>query len=344
MVEVTQASPRDESFIDLDLVSGALVSCDYGGRVLAASPSARDLLARMGMEFSVFPGALDDSLWRVIAAQDVGEAIQWRSPLAPQFVLGCTRYSQGPDAWLLVMREISQKHNILAQQLHQQRLEALGRLMATTAHDLRAPLASILFNADVLGTRFGELSAERMREMIGDVRTAAARLRGAIDCMLDYARVGPAIAGEVSLSEVLQRVQSLLRPHLRAGDHVYLVESDAGTDQVLGNVLAIEQIFLNLVLNAIEAARGPITVRIGTSREGQMLRVLVEDNGPGIPPDSRFQVFEPFFTTKPDGTGIGLAAARDAARSAGGDLELVRWNDGAAFAVLLPAAIAEGAR
>jgi C4-dicarboxylate-specific signal transduction histidine kinase len=79
-----------------------------------------------------------------------------------------------------------------------------------------------------------------------------------------------------------------------------------------------------------------MTVRVSTNVQGKRLRVLVEDDGPGIRADHRHLVFEPMFTTKEQGIGLGLTSARESARSVGGDIELVRWTSGTAFAVLLP--------
>jgi signal transduction histidine kinase len=292
----------------------------------------------MGVTFEPRPALLPSDLWQLMSSAAFGKAVKWRSSGADHLLLGCTRYGAGGDRWLLVMKEIGQKQDLFAQRLHQQRLEALGRLVATTVHDLRSPLSSIVFNTDVLAARADELPPDRVREAVADIKTASRRLRSTIDCLLDYVRIGPPVPSEVSLKEVLTRMQSLLRPVMRAGGHQLLDLTSLDVDKVVGNPIAVEQIFLNLVLNSIEAAQKPVTVRVSSSQRGSLVRVLVEDDGPGIRPEHRLQVFDPFFTTKPDGTGIGLSAAREAARGAGGDVQLVRWSEGVAFAVLLPAA------
>lgn len=327
--------------IHLEQVGGALAACDSDGWVMGCSPAARELLSRLGVAFELLPAALPAPLWQMISAHPVGHAVQWRASDAWHLLLGCTRYSLGGQGWLLVMSEIGRKQDLLAQRLHQQRLEALGRLVATTAHDLRSPLSSIFYNSDVLANRLHDLAPERVRETAVDILDAAARLRATIDSLLDYVRLGPPVPSEVSIKDLLSRMQVLLRPVLRTGGHSLVDATASEHDRALANPLVVEQIFVNLVLNSIEAARAPITVRVSSSQQGKMLSVLVEDDGPGIHPEHRLQVFDPFFTTKSDGTGIGLTAAREAARDAGGDLQLVRWVGGAAFAILLPAAARE---
>jgi signal transduction histidine kinase len=330
----------EDTIVRLAEVGSAMVVCTLDGTVRGASPSGHALLARTGWVAERLPAPLPSSLWRLIAARPVGEAVEWYLARDNQFLLGCTRYRLGDDAWLLVMSEISKKHREWSQRMHQQRLEALGSLVATTAHDLRSPLASIVFNSDVLLTRQDELDAGAVRETLLDIQTAANRLRGTIDCLLDYVRIGPPVSTEVSLRDVLDRAAGLLRPLLRAGAHHLLTQIPDEANRVRGNALAIEQIFVNLIVNAMEAAAAPVTVRVAGTRVaaagGDVLRIVVEDDGPGIPEEHRLRVFEPFFTTKKNGTGLGLSSAREAARAADGDLELVRWTGGAAFAVLLP--------
>lgn len=321
--------------IALDRVDGALVICDEDGLVLGGSPRGRELLARCGMDTEVLPVPLARDFWNVIMAHDASEAAQWRPGGDRDFLLSCTRCHIDEDDWLLIINEISQKQSGLAYRLHHQRLETLGRVVATAVHDLRAPLSSIVFGIDVLAQRVGELPVDRAREIVKDVRSASFSLRETIDCLLDFLRLGPPAPSEVSIKKVLSRTQSLLRPQLRMGPHELIVVVDHDV-LVCGNLLTIEQLFVNLVVNSLEAAQGPTTVHVTTSVEDAQLRVLVEDTGPGIRSDHRHLVFEPMFTTKQHGLGLGLTSAREAARSIGGDIQLVRWTGGTTFAVLLP--------
>jgi signal transduction histidine kinase len=328
--------------IALERVGAALVVCDERGGVLGSSPSGDELLTRMGAARENTRQTLPPELWSAITAQDIGEDALWRPGVDHDFMLSCTRYRVGDD-WLLVLSEISQKQSALAHRLHHQGLEGLGRVVATAVHDLRAPLSSIVFGIDVLARRDAELSRERTREIVSDVRAAAFCLRETIDCLLDFVRLGPPVPSEVSIRQVLTRMQSLLRPQLRVGPHELIVAID-GDVSVSGNLLTIEQIFGNLVVNSLEAGARPKVVRVTTRVEGPNLSVLVEDDGPGIRADQRHLVFEPMFSTKPQGVGLGLTSARESARSLGGDVRLVRWSQGTAFEVSLPICTGASAR
>jgi signal transduction histidine kinase len=242
------------------------------------------------------------------------------------------------------MREIPEYKRDLARRLHEQRLEATGRIMASIAHDLRTPLSSIIFNVDFMLTNAERMDTESTRSSLGEIRVACDRLRATIDGLLDFARLGVPVVADVSLAKILDRVASLLRSTFRDGRHV-LDASISPSETICGNPLVVEQIFVNLLMNAVEAASTPITVMIRSTRSrrtgsrgvSDAIVVTVSDNGPGIPVGLRANVFEPFFTTKQHGTGLGLAMSREASRQLGGDLLLVPTERGACFALVLPA-------
>src|SRR5262249_9378410 len=136
-----------------------------------------------------------------------------------------------------------------------------------------------------------------------------------------------------SLRETFDRVSSLLRPVFRAGGHELRIELHNKQVRLRGNPLTIEQIFVNLLVNAIESTDRPVHVRVASEQVAvaapdpracraidDLVRIRVLDDGPGIPAELVATVFEPFVTSKPYGTGLGLTIARDAAQSLGGSL------------------------
>lgn len=326
----------------LEQVGSALAVCDEAGRVLGLTPVARRLFQSVGIDARELPVHLPSTLWRDLTGSPLGHAIEWRPPGSGAFgFLGFTRYRLGEANFVLLMREISQKHVELSRRLHQQRLEAIGRLVALVAHDLRAPLASIVFNVDVLSTRREQLTSDIVEEILEGLRAGSERLRWAVDGLLDYARLGPPVAVDVDLHECMSRVSGLVRPLLRDRSHHLTCSVQEGARWVRANALVVEQMLVNLVMNAAEASSRPQQidlVAVPDRERGNIVRVRVTDAGPGVPEELRDRVFEPFFTTKPKGTGIGLTTAREAARDLGGDLVLEDSDRGACFAVLLPMA------
>jgi len=319
-------------------VGGSMLVCTREGTVVGATPSASALLDRLGVPAGT-TRRLPTTLWSSVGAAPEGEARAWRPDESPESAcLGCTRYALGPTHDLLLMREVTDKQVALSRRLHQQRLQAIGRLVATMAHDLRAPLSVIVFHSEVLSKRTATLSADDVRERAEEIRLAAHGLQSSIDGVLDYARLGPPITQPIHVDSIVRRVAALLRHTIRDGGHRLSIPSNARPTPVMANPIVVEQILVNLVLNALESDPAPREVSIDiTSRDG-LCCVVVEDDGPGIADSLRETVFEPFFTTKTQGTGIGLTSAREAARELGGDLSLEPSGSGARFCLWLPPA------
>ena len=332
-VLVSTAPAAPISSIGLERCAAALLVCDVAGKVLGATASALALLERLSVPLGPLPATLPADVWSALTANDLGQESAWRPAARPELVLGCMRHRLD-NHWLLILHEVSARQNEIASRIHDRRLASLGRVVATAVHDLRAPLSSIVFGVDVLA-RYDALSQERTREIISDVRAASFCLRETIDLLLNFLRFGPHTASAVSIEQVLSRMQSLLRPQLRMSPHELVVQVEQDV-RVSGNMLALEQIFVNLVVNSLEAPERPTKVLVSTTVEDQRLCVLVADDGPGIPSEQRERVFDPLFSTKAHGIGLGLSSALESARSVGGDLQLVRWIGGATFAVYLP--------
>jgi signal transduction histidine kinase len=337
----------------LDDIGAPIAVLDNAARVLEATPSAAALLARFQLATQL-PAALPPELARELAIAPDGVPIVWRPRAELDAVLGCTRYPLGADRRLLLMREITEQQRALSHRLHQQRLQETGRLAALMAHDLRSPLSSIVYNVDLLQNRAGDLASPNVRELLRETEIAADQMRRTIAGMLDFVRLGPPVTGAQSLREIFGRVSSLLRPAFRAGSHALTTELHDDGVRVRGNPLTVEQIFVNLLVNATEAADRPVHIRIGSEHvaaaaPGQrpwravddMVRIRIADDGPGIPAELIASVFEPFVTSKPHGTGLGLTIAREAAQSLGGHLSLETTSPGCTVAVVLPVARAE---
>ena len=100
--------------------------------------------------------------------------------------------------------------------------------------------------------------------------------------------------------------------------------------------LQVEQVLINLLLNAIEASPDGGTVRVGLTRGDGSVRIAVSDQGPGIPETVREHVFDPYFTTRDSGNGLGLAVSREVVAHHGGSLQFETGSDGTTFTMRLP--------
>ncbi|MCA9603971.1 MAG: HAMP domain-containing histidine kinase [Myxococcales bacterium] len=321
----------------LDLPAAVM---DRQGMFRGTSPRGRDLLLRFGAELDGAEGPVPPDLLRVIEAAPHGDAVVWNPGGAyDDASLGCACHPLGDAHYLLVMRELTYKNRELSRRLHQQRLEITGRLVASIVHDLRAPLASIVFSGEVLTGRIDRLSLDEIAELVSDIVHSARRLRHIVDSLLGFARLESSSDSASHLDDVLDRVSGLVRPVLRDRGHTLRTYVAPGARCVRGSGLMVEQILVNLILNAAEAAEEPIPITVSAALDEQrprVVRIRVVDEGPGIPESVRTHLFQPFFTTKQTGTGLGLTTGRESAREQGGDLVLDEAERGASFSLYLP--------
>lgn len=347
------AAAYDEGTITLDQVGAPVAVCTLAGILVGASPSGRALLDDCGATIGQLPHALPDALWSVIAESTGDTPAIWHGEGGRS--LGCSRHTLGTDHVLLTMREISERQQDLTRRLHQQRLETVGQLMTTIAHDIRTPLAALLLEVESVWERRDRLQPIDLDRMLQSVRSAANRLTTTVDSLLEYSRVGRTEVSTIGLRPIVERIDGLLRPLFRERDHQLRLDLSPDLPPVRANGLILEQALVNLVVNAAEAAERALRVRIVARRfdgecggtfvpAGRILldrgvQLQVIDDGPGVPAELQTRVFDPFYTSKEGGTGLGLPMSREAVVACGGDLRLCESPaPGACFALFLPIA------
>jgi signal transduction histidine kinase len=229
-----------------------------------------------------------------------------------------------------------------------QRLEAVGRLTAGVAHDFNNLLTAISAGADELLHEAppGAPASPVLLEIRDLVRRGGELTRS----LLTVARRQPLSPRPVALNLLVEELVRLLE-RLVKGVALGL-DLDAGTGTVVADPGQLEQVVLNLVLNARDACQGRGRIVVATRRQaraegeggrpgGEWVRLTVQDDGPGMDEATRARVFEPFFTTKAEGkgTGLGLSVVDGVARAHGGFVEVASApGQGATFSVWLPAA------
>lgn len=331
----------------LDEVEAPLVLCSKEGVVQAVTSQALELLRRHFVLDSV-PAPLPEDVWQQLLRVPSGEVVEWHTPANAHGVLGCMRYP-ARDEYLLLIRESADDRGTLTKRLHRQRLELVGRYVASVAHELRNSLASITYCSELLTSEAGELPQSEVEEAAQELNTATERVRAQVDGLLDYVRIGSTSSTPVLLPDVLDRAKRVLSPVLHGHSHQLTVALKPEATWVQGNALLLQQIFVNLIVNATEAI-SPVHINVTselapvphTSSGAPCVRVRISDDGPGVPPRIQSAIFEPFFSTRTDSVGLGLTKARQAAESLGGRLLLEERSGakGACFAVFLP--LAEG--
>jgi signal transduction histidine kinase/ActR/RegA family two-component response regulator len=221
-----------------------------------------------------------------------------------------------------------------------QKLEALGVLVSGVAHELNNPLTSILGFSDVAAGN-PRLPAD-LREPLRTISEQAHRCRVIVRGLLDAARQRRPPRLPIRLRDVVSRVVRGMTPQINRAAARVTIDLPANDLEVHADPTGLEQVFSNLLSNALDASPWDGCIRI-SARPALDDRVVirVEDDGPGIPAAIRGRIFEPFFTTKDrrSGTGLGLAISRRILQAHGGTLTLVERDDGrsgAAFDLALP--------
>ncbi len=217
-------------------------------------------------------------------------------------------------------------------------LAALGKLLAGVAHEVRNPLAGIRSTVQ-LWERLPETA--RNPASLHAVIRAVDRLNDLVSRLLYFARADQAERQPVAVNRVVEETLKLVEAQAAGQGVVVETELADALPAVPGSAGALQQVFLNLAANALQAmpAGGRLRVRTHPSRDGRGVEVRFADTGPGIAPEDRPHLFEPFFTTRPEGTGLGLALCREIVSQHGGQID---WEPGAGpgavFRVALPAA------
>lgn len=228
-----------------------------------------------------------------------------------------------------------------AQKLIEQteRLVTIGQMAAGVAHEINNPLNAIVGIAELLCENLEDEEAKRMVE---DIREQALRIGRITRNLLTFARPRPQEIAPVDVNEVVHEVVEMKAYKLRSNNITVILNLSKSLPFVLGDKLQLQQVLLNLVNNAEDAmSEEGGTLSITTEHSGNLVRLIVEDTGKGIPPEHLPHIFDPFFTTKPvgKGTGLGLAIVYGIVTGHGGKIWAENKSSGGAkFVIELPAA------
>jgi signal transduction histidine kinase len=218
-------------------------------------------------------------------------------------------------------------------------LAAIGRFASQLSHEVRNPLTSIKLNLQSLerAVASGRIPSDFARPVEICLREVS-RLDRVVRGALSLAQTPRARLEPCSIHACVEETLDVLRPQLEKGEIAIERDLGASRDQVLGDAERLKGVFLNLLLNSIDAMPGGGTIRISTDTTDSTIRIRLRDEGPGVPPDLRDRIFEPFFSTKPEGTGLGLPVSSRIIHRHKGILEFEsKPGKGTIFRIVLPA-------
>ena len=233
-------------------------------------------------------------------------------------------------------------HNALLVRAHadRERLAALGKLSAVIIHEIKNPLGIIRVSSGTLKKRFPP--GDSGHDLASFIEEEVVRMNDTVAQFLSFARPQRPTIAPVDLSELVERCAAAAREQFRSCGVALRVETGRPV-LVLADARQVQQVLLNLLNNArqVLGSKGDGEVRVVVSRRAAGGgRLVVSDNGPGIPAADRDRIFEPFFSTRRGGTGLGLAIARQLLGEQGGRITLDPREHGARFVVTLPRSLA----
>jgi two-component system sensor histidine kinase PilS (NtrC family) len=353
----------------LSSITSGVVTLDIGDRVLYMNRAAEDLLGISIMEVYGTPASasltlIHRAVRKLVRLDNDDEPTHWEGPVGPDreryVTVDHSMLFDGEGAHyghVLVIQDLTLIHQMRQSTQRKERLAVVGQLAAALAHEIRNPLASISGSIEMLHASSSRSDDEvRLMEIV--IREVE-RLNTLISEFLNYAKVRRRSDERVSLHDIVMETADLFQLDAVLA-HSIILEIDV--DECVGvslmaDVEEVRQVFWNLLRNAAQALNGEGEIRVHVKRlkgvrladgrwdqlqpapspeETELLRIRVQDNGPGIPREYQPRIFEPFFTTRKGGTGLGLATIYRIIEDHDGTIEVESDDNGTCFIIDLP--------
>lgn len=348
----TGAAERNLRLV-MEAVPDALVVLDPDGRSLEMNSAARAMFAAQpeaGSQRSLFDALDQEGV--TIARQNLDAALQGEvrtfevsfPRTAGRRGTGAVLYApvrDGPrvSKVLALIRDVTDQKRRESQLQQAEKLGAIGQLVSGVAHEINNPAAIISGSAQTM--LLDELKPDH-REMIQTIYDEATRIGRITQNLLAFARAGGKERTLIDLNDIVRRTVALRAYHLSTVDVAVTLDLDPTNPKIWSNASELQQLLLNLVINAEQAVltvAAPRTIAVRSLAGERNVRLEVADNGPGVPPEIRNRIFDPFFTTKDEGvgTGLGLSICYGIVRDHGGRIWVEpEASQGAKFLIELP--------
>jgi len=240
---------------------------------------------------------------------------------------------------LILMTDLSETRRLQKRVAHMQRLSALGKMVASLAHQVRTPLsAAMLYAANLGSKRLPEASRDNFQSKL---MSRLKDLETQVNDMLLFAKSGDQqVVEQVSMQQLLSEVKAGADAMVTLNDSHLAVSLPEPDIQITGNKSAIASAIQNLIHNSIQVIGAGAEVKLSAATDEQnpdFVRISVSDNGPGVDLTQAEKIFEPFYTTKSQGTGLGLAVVSSVANAHQGRVDVTNnKGGGACFSLFLP--------
>lgn len=223
-----------------------------------------------------------------------------------------------------------------------QRLNSMGEMAASLAHQIRTPLASALLYVSQMSSN--TLNEERREKFVSKALSSLRHLESLVKDMLQYAKGGKAKDQKIAIHDLFEALKHSIEPKVHQSNSQVAFYNEVPRGMVLGDKDALLTALQNLVDNAIDLIKDRPSIQISAKvlKDRSFVDLSVSDNGPGLTDALKEKVFEPFYTSRAQGTGLGLAVVRAVAEAHGGEAWVTSAaGEGATFGLRLPLLINE---
>ena len=259
-------------------------------------------------------------------------------------LVGVARIEETGNQAVAFVIDLSERKRAEAELVHANRVATMGQLTASIAHEVNQPLAALLTNAETAVRWLARQppNSEKAKPLIDRIIIDGKRAADIVSRIRDFSKKAPARKEKLEINEAILEIVRLTRVAMSEHSVLVKMQLSEGLPNILGDRVQLQQVMLNLIMNAIEAIsevrEGPRELLIRTSEvESGGVLVAVSDSGPGLPPTNLARIFEAFYTTKSNGLGMGLSICRSIVEAHGGRLWATsNQPHGAVFCMMLP--------
>jgi two-component system, NtrC family, sensor kinase len=258
----------------------------------------------------------------------------------PTYLSAAILYEDGQEAGSVgIFTDLREHRKLEKQLLRSEKLSSLGKLSAGIAHEINQPLTGVLTFAHLLLRKFKD--DEKTRKDLETIVRETTRIRGIVQGILDFARETPMQKKPRRIEEVLDQTLEIVVHQQRFFGITLEKEYDPSVPEVVVDANLMEQVFMNIILNALDAMHGSGTLTVRTRRQNGWAEVDFSDTGAGMPEEILDKIFDPFFTTKDStegmGMGLGLAVSYGIVKNHNGDISVSsKPGKGTTFSIRLP--------
>jgi len=357
-VELERAYQFRENIIENS--PDAMVCIRKGGEIIIFNSAAekllsynkQDVIGKMNIA-RIYPTGIAKKIMKDLKSDDFGGpgTLQKREVLVvdsdgneiPVYISAAILYEDGVEAGSVgIFTDLREKIKLEKQLLRSEKLSSLGKLSAGIAHEINQPLTGVLTFAHLLLKKFKD--DEKTRKDLEIIVRETTRIRGIVQGILDFAREMPMQKKSRRIEEVLEQTLEIIVHQQRFFGIKMVKDYSPDAPEVVVDSNLMEQVFMNIILNALDAMHGSGTLTVRTRMDNEWVEIDFEDTGSGMPEAILDKIFDPFFTTKDStegmGMGLGLAISYGIVKNHNGDI-LVAGKEGVGtkFTIRLPAEI-----